>query len=366
MSNQPKSVSEVQEIVRSTSQMVPCGGGTKPALSTPVNGAVQVDMSGLSGIIEYQPSEYTFTAYAGTPVAKVVQALDEHGQYLPFDPLLVAQGATLGGTLAANTSGSGRLRYGSVRDFILGIQFVDGKGQLVRTGGKVVKNSAGFDVSKFMVGSLGRYGVFTELTFKVFPRPKAYATLKLTYANIDSTLHAVYKLAPKPFEIDALDLEPAADSDAFNLVARLGGLVDSLPGRLRRLQAFFESETDLQGSELLEGQVDTEYWAGVNGLPWVDKSKNLLKVPLTPKQIPALEVKLNGMPRRYSAGGNTAWLAPEDGEQVEQILAGLGLVGVRLYGPPGNPIVGAYRGAALAQRVKQVVDPDGKFLEATA
>ena len=115
-------------------------------------------------------SEFTFTALAGTPVREIAAALAERGQYLPFDPMLREAGATLGGTVAAGLSGPGRFRYGGLRDFILGVRFVDGEGRLLRLGGKVVKNAAGFDLPKFFVGSLGRFGVLAEMTFKVFPK----------------------------------------------------------------------------------------------------------------------------------------------------------------------------------------------------
>src|SRR4029079_10168517 len=132
------------------------------------------------------PSEFTFTALAGTPIKEIVHALGERGQYLPFDPMLVDSGATLGGTIASGLSGPGRFRFGGVRDFILGVQFVDGMGRLLRMGGKVVKNSAGFDVPKFLTGSLGRFGLITEATFKVFPRPENYLTVLLDAPDIES------------------------------------------------------------------------------------------------------------------------------------------------------------------------------------
>src|SRR5436190_11409249 len=116
-------------------------------------------MRHLSGMMEYDPAEFTFTALAGTPLAVVQKELAGNGQYLPFDPPLAAQGATLGGTVAAGLSGPGRLRYGGVRDFIVGVQWVDGSGTVIRGGGKVVKNAAGFDFPKLFTGSLGRLGI---------------------------------------------------------------------------------------------------------------------------------------------------------------------------------------------------------------
>src|SRR6266851_2564262 len=153
---QPTNIDEVQKAVAESARVVVRGAGTKGGLCAPDGDATVLDLSTLSGVLEYEPGEFTFTALAGTPVATVNRLLAEHGQYLPFDPPLVERGATLGGTVAAGLSGSGRYRFGGVRDFIIGVRFVDGQGQLVRGGGKVVKNAAGFDLPKLMVGSLGR------------------------------------------------------------------------------------------------------------------------------------------------------------------------------------------------------------------
>src|SRR5579872_1404103 len=178
----PASVAELAEIVRSCPRLLAIGGGTKPRLS-----AVEVpklSLLRLAGIVEYAPAEFTFTAMAGTPLRDLAQTLAGRGQYLPFDPMFVQAGGTLGGAVAAGLSGPGRLRFGGIRDFILGTKLVDGLGRVLRMGGKVVKNAAGFDLPKFLVGSLGRFGVMAELTFKVFPAPVSTLTLKLSAKDV--------------------------------------------------------------------------------------------------------------------------------------------------------------------------------------
>jgi glycolate oxidase FAD binding subunit len=357
-------IAEFQDTVRSSHKVLPRGGGTKPALSTPVDDALTVlDVSRLNGIIEYEPGEYTFTAYAGAPLKKIVAALAEHGQYLPFDPLLVEQGATLGGTVAANTAGPGRVRYGGVRDFILGARFIDGQGQVVRGGGKVVKNSAGFDLPKFMVGSAGRFGVLVELSFKVFPQPPAFTTLKLTYPGLEAALDAIYCLATRPIELDALDLE-ATEDRRFALLFRLGGLAEALPERIERLQALMQAESRLAGADTIEGQAEAALWAGVNACAWADPEASLIKVPLSPRQLPALEAQLPPGKRRYSAGGNIAWLSTAEVEAVDNALTKLELPGLQLWGQPGRPYLGHRKGVSMARRVQRALDPQGKFLEA--
>src|SRR5215203_1976352 len=174
----PTTTDEVQELVQSFPKVLAQGGKSKASLLYTAGQAVaRLDMTKLTGISEYEPGEYTFTAYAGTTISEIANTLAQHGQYMPFDPPLIEQGATLGGTIAAGLSGSGRYRYGGVRDFILGVHIVDGEGRLIRGGGKVVKNAAGFDLPKLMVGSLGRLGIVISASFKVFPAPAATATL---------------------------------------------------------------------------------------------------------------------------------------------------------------------------------------------
>ena len=364
MSLQPTTLEELQSIVKDNQGLLPIGGGTKPALSTAFNGATRLDMSRLSGIIEYEPGEYTFTAYAGTPVRTIVAALAEHGQYLPFDPPLIEQGATLGGVIAANTAGSGRYRYGGVRDFIIGVRFVDGQGQLVRGGGKVVKNAAGFDLPKFMVGSAGRFGAFVDVSFKVFPEPRAYVTLKAVFASLGPALEAIYSLFTAPNEMDVLDLE-SLDDGRFGLLMRLGGLSTALPGRVERLQAFLNTKTEVLSNEVIQAEADAALWQQVNGFSWVPDGSHFAKVPISPKRIPLLEnVLLSLNPsRRYTAGGNVAWLAVSDIEQLDILLNKLNLPGLVLFGPPGRPFIGPRPGVSLARRVKQALDPSGKFLE---
>ena len=154
----PANSAEAVEAVRGSKRLRPRGAGTKPALCAVDDEVSILDLSGLSGIIEYDPCEYTFTALGGTPVAEVEEALGKNGQYLPFDPPLREAGSTLGGTVAAGLSGPGRYRYGGVRDFLIGASFIDGDGRELRGGGKVVKNAAGFDFPKLLTGSLGELG----------------------------------------------------------------------------------------------------------------------------------------------------------------------------------------------------------------
>lgn len=354
-----KTLGHLQDAVRAHSRLLPRGAGTKPALSTPPPGVTALDLTGLSGLVEYDPGEFTFTALAGTPVADVQALLAEHGQYLPFDPMLAERGATLGGTVASGLSGPGRYRYGGVRDFILGVRWVDGAGQVLHGGGKVVKNAAGFDFPKLMVGSLGRLGVLVEVTFKVFPRPQAYATLRREYPRLEQALEAVYTLYRSQLDLEALDLRP--DARSAGLYVRLGGLAEALPARLDRLAAL------LGGGDILEGGDEAALWRDVRELAWAPQDAALVKVPLTPRRIAALDAALDagGSRRRYSGGGQVVWIAwPGPVEALHQVLAAQGLSGLMVFGDPGErgPLLGAPRSDhAFARRVRAALDAAGRW-----
>ncbi len=153
----PTSISELAAVVPSRPRWQVRAGGTKAALSSARPGVPVLDLSAPFRHRRVPPEECTFTALAGTRVAEIERALAAHGQYLPFDPPLTAAGATIGGTVAAGISGSGRYRFGGVRDFLLGACIVDGEGRVLQAGGKVVKNAAGFLLHQAMVGSVGRW-----------------------------------------------------------------------------------------------------------------------------------------------------------------------------------------------------------------
>lgn len=361
MNQQPTSITDLQHLITPDSKWVIRGGRSKPTLSRPTDGSSVLDMRQLRGILEYDPSEYTFTAYAGTPIKEIADTLAENGQYLPFDPLFVENGATLGGTVASNMAGSGRWRYGGIRDFILGIRFVDGQGQLVRSGGKVVKNAAGFDLSKFFVGSLGCYGILVELSFKVFPQPKAYRTLQLTYATLQDSLDAMFRLTTSALETDAIDIVPMTDN--VQLLIRIGGLESALSTRLDRLQQFMTTSNKVQDVTLVED--DSAVWQSANDFAWCDDTDMLVKVPIAPRQMSELDKRLIAInaKRRYTVAGNIAWISTEWLSDVETILSDCRLTGLVLRGEIDHPIIGTRYGVALAQRVKKVLDPHKLFPE---
>lgn len=354
----PTTVSELQDFVRGHSRLSPSGGRTKSALHINGNGVTKVELSGISGIIEYDPSEYTFTALAGTTLEELRQALSENGQYLPFDPLLTEQGATIGGTVASGMSGPGRYRYGGIRDFIIGVQYIDGHGNLIRSGGKVVKNAAGFDLSKLMVGSLGRYGALIECSFKVFPRPKIFTTLQVAFDSLEGTLEKLVEVTKLPLDIFAVELIP--HPDRYLLVTRLGGIAENMAARIDRLKSV------LGDGEIIEAEEEAQMWRYFTEFNWVPSSNVLIKIPLTPKHVLELEKSLSDpfVKRHYSVGCNVAWVSwqrPID--ELDGRLSKIGLSGLVITGLVANPRLGVKRHNSLSMKVKEALDPLDKWVE---
>ncbi len=156
----------------------PVGGDSKAFHGNPVQ-AEPLPLAGHAGIVNYAPTELVLSARAGTPLEEVQAVLAGQGQQLPFDPPVFGPGATLGGAVASGLAGPGRPWSGAPRDVLLGVRMLDGRGQLLRFGGEVMKNVAGYDVSRLQAGALGTLGVLLEVSLKVLPRPACEQTLVL-------------------------------------------------------------------------------------------------------------------------------------------------------------------------------------------
>ena len=361
---QPQSVEDVQALVQNYVRLAVRGGQSKHTFS-PAEAAPVIDMRGLAGILEYEPGEYTFTALAGTPLRDVAAALAQHQQFMPFDPPLVEAGATLGGTVAAGLSGSGRYRYGGVRDFLIGVRFVDGQGRLVRGGGKVVKNAAGFDLPKLMVGSLGQFGIITEVSFKVFPQPAAYATLQVSYTDIQSAVAGMQRVVDTHFDVYALDLvvDTAADkAPTYQLLVRIGGLPNLLAQRIDQIRKIIGDQAAT--GEMFTADADAALWTAAREFTWAPAGTTLVKVATSIGKVAHLESALaaQGAPRRYAVGGNLLWLAwPAPIQTLDGWLTQQAVSGLVVRGESTKPLLGVQQGQAFTQRIKAALDPQQRF-----
>jgi glycolate oxidase FAD binding subunit len=187
-------------------------GGTRRAAGRPTNLPL-FDVSGLAGIVHYQPEELILTVRPGTSLTEINRVLADKNQCLGFDPvdwsfLGQAGTATIGGALSADASGSGRLRHGAARDSLLGFRAVNGLGEAFNAGGKVVKNVTGFDLPKLVCGAFGTLCVLTELTFRVFPKPRCSSTVALTNVAPEEGFAALRKIWHSALEPSGLAYLP--------------------------------------------------------------------------------------------------------------------------------------------------------------
>ncbi|CAO3447605.1 Glycolate dehydrogenase (EC 1.1.99.14), FAD-binding subunit GlcE [Azospirillum argentinense] len=223
------------------------GSGSKRGLGRPIQTAYTLDLSGLSGVVAYEAEELVLTAKAGTPMAEILPMLAERRQQLAFEPQDLGplfgrpegQG-TLGGVVASGLAGPRRISAGSARDHTLGIEGVNGRGDLYKGGGKVVKNVTGYDVPKLMAGSFGTLTVLTELTVKVLPAPEDVRTLLLAGREDAGAVAALTAALQSPYDVSGAAHLPAAVAARSHVrtVAAVGGAVTLL-----RVEGFGPSVT---------------------------------------------------------------------------------------------------------------------------
>ena len=211
------------------------GGGSKDFYGQSLQGEL-LDLTPLTGITSYEPSELVVTARAGTPLAELEAVLAEKGQCLAFEPPHFAPGATVGGMVAAGLSGPARASAGSVRDFVLGVNLINGKGELLTFGGQVMKNVAGYDVSRLMVGAMGTLGVLSEISLKVLPVAPAEATLvfQLDQAQALAQLHR-WGGQPLPLNASCWVRDNTAAGSPELLFVRLRGAIAAVESACHKM-----------------------------------------------------------------------------------------------------------------------------------
>lgn len=356
----PRTIDEVVQIVREHRRIQIVGAGSKHAMTTSDAGPCRCSIAGVNGIVEHQPSEFLITAFAGTSLTEMQSALAAHGQYLPFDPPLAKRGATIGGTVAAGLSGAGRMRFGGLRDFIVGIKMVDGLGNVVVGGGRVVKNAAGYDIPKLMVGSAGYYGAIVEVTLKVFPQPKMQKTVSVTTLSLASALRIQSTLSRSPIELAAIDLTPEG-----TLWLRMEGESDAIETTTSRIRSLMAIEEERISVECIDD--GESVWRPLDDGTFAEGNDRLVRVPIMPSRLLAVDSTLEELTvrRRYSVAGNVAWIVWPESRPVQQLdesLWHLRLGGTVLTGIVPNFRIGLRPSLSMVNRVKAAVDPDHRFV----
>lgn len=243
------------------------GGGSKAFYGRRAQGE-PLPVAAHRGIVRYEPAELTLTARCGTTVAAAEEALAGQGQMLPFEPPRFSPAATLGGTVACGLAGPRRAYAGAVRDFLLGVRCISGEGRLLRFGGEVMKNVAGFDAFRLMAGAMGTLGVLLELTFKVLPRPEWELTLVFE-CDAATAIAAMTGWASRPLPLGATAF------DGERLYLRLEGSEAAVAAAHRMIGG----ETEPQGAA---------FWAAVRDHrhPWFRAEGALWRISLPPAAPP--------------------------------------------------------------------------------
>lgn len=361
------------------------GCATKQGIGRPVLADLVIETTGLAGIDLYEPEELVMSAGAGTPLATVQAALAERRQQLAFEPADWAglsggeSGAdTIGGVFACNLAGPRRLKDGAARDHLLGVQLVTGRGEAIKSGGRVVKNVTGYDLCKLMAGSMGTLGVLSRVTFKVLPAPPAEATLLVAGPGFEGLLTCLRKATHSSAELSAAAALPesAAARSAVPAIAaagralaaiRLEGIAPSVASRLDILEAAMPDGVELAR---LDDAASRTLWAEIrDGRLLPATAPVLWRLSVTPTAAAGIVTGLAALAPEIVAdwAGGLLWVAlpralGEDAAVVRGALAGQGHAtlirapeALRRAVPPFEPLPDAH--AALARRVKESFDP---------
>jgi glycolate oxidase FAD binding subunit len=354
----PQICQRVTEAAARKSKLRIRGGGTKDFYGREPQGEL-LDIAGYSGLVAYEPKELVLTVRAGTSLAEVEEALARERQMLPFEPphfcrpregggpvghppARAGQGlATIGGIVASGLSGPRRPYAGSVRDYVLGTRIVNGKGEDLAFGGRVIKNVAGYDVSRLMVGALGTLGVLLEISFKVLPRPPAEATLAFEL-DADAAIQQANRWAGQP-----LPLSATAWQDGV-LRVRLSGAQTAVAAAKARMGG--EEIADAGG-----------FWEQLreHRLPFFAAGRPLWRLSL-PQAAPGFALP---HPQLIEWGGGLRWVSGElDAQQVRATVEGLGGHATLFRG--GDKALGVFHPLKPAilkihRRLKQSFDPAG-------
>jgi glycolate oxidase FAD binding subunit len=316
------------------------GGGTKAFFGRPVSGEA-LATGAYRGLVEYEPSELVVTARAGTPLAELEAALAERGQMLPFEPPHFGAGATLGGCVAAGLSGPRRPYAGAARDFVLGARILDGRGQDLAFGGRVMKNVAGYDVSRLLAGSLGTLGLITEVSLKVLPIPPAEVTLRLELAEAEA-IETMNRWAGQPLPVTATCWADNA------LTVRLSGSENGVRAARGRIG----------GEEVAGGAA---YWRGVReqAHPFFSGAGVLWRLSVKSTSAP---IALPGRQLTEWSGALRWWVTDAPEHEVRGAATRAGGHATQFRGArPGQPVFAPLPAplARIHQRLKKAFDPAG-------
>jgi glycolate oxidase FAD binding subunit len=302
-----------------------------------------INVADYAGVVEYQPTELVITVRAGTTISDLQEILGQENQFLACDPPEFDGKATIGGTLACNQSGPSRPWYGSIRDHVLGVCLINGKGEHLQFGGQVMKNVAGYDVSRLQAGAMGTYGLLTEVSLKVLPKPESSITVR-RHIVADDAIRVMNEVSMTPAPLTGACWY---DGDMYLRLSGPGAVIEAAAARV-------------EGELFVDSAV---FWTALREqtLPLFATAQDLWKFSLRPNS-PHIKAQSDWL---IDWGGAQRWLAGQhDRDELESISASAGGEATRHRGGDRSadvlPSVSASKRAVLTH-MKQAFDPAGVF-----
>lgn len=352
------------------------GGGTRAGLGRSMRTAATLLTSSLVGVTLYEPTELVLSARAGTPLAEIDDLLAAKGQRLPFEPmdhraLYGGSGTpTIGGVVAANVSGPRRIQAGAARDSLIGVRAVTGRGEIVKSGGRVMKNVTGYDLVKFLAGSFGTLAVLTEVTFKVLPLPEAEVTLAISNLDDRTAIGALAASLGSPYSVTGAAHRPAFDNEPARTYVRLEGFAASVADQSSRLTADL---AEFGKTEHFDGAASVQIWRSIRDVELLGDARELpiWRISVRPSDGPRIVESIqNSWDCRalYDWGGGLVWVAGGSSADagaavIRAAVAGVGGHATLIRAPNDvrgtveifQPLAPAVM--ALTKKLKQTFDP---------
>lgn len=303
------------------------GGGTRSTIGRTMQTEASLSTSALSGITLYEPTEMVISAKAGTPLSEVQKKLSDNRQMFTFEPmdhrrLLGVEGEpTIGAIVAGNISGPRRIFGGAARDSLIGVRFVNGKGEVIKNGGRVMKNVTGLDLVKLQAGAWGTLGLLTEVTFKLLPTPERQATLMIEGLSDEAGVSALCLAAGTPFEPTGIAHLPAGvGADIARTVIRVEGFSKQVDYRLAQLKKVL---SEFGQATKIEGYEHDVLWADIRDVEFLaePRDKAVWKLSMRPTSAPnTVEVIKQAVECEYyfDWSGGLVWLAVDEADNASE------------------------------------------------
>ncbi|MFZ1001719.1 MAG: glycolate oxidase subunit GlcE [Pseudolabrys sp.] len=387
----PRNGKEIEDVVRwaldNDRPLELAGHGTKHGIGRPGQTDLTLDLSGLSGITLYEPAELVLSARASTPISQIEVLLDKNSQELAFEPIdygpllgVATNNGTLGGAIATNLSGPRRIKSGAARDHFLGVTAVTGRGETIKSGGRVVKNVTGYDLCKLLAGSWGTLGAMTDITIKVLPKAETEATVLIE--GLDDAHACAAMTASMSSSCDVSGAAHLPDhvaswfenvpQSAASTVLRLEGFAPSVTHRKKTLAAQMKSFGPVT---LLDEKDSRDLWRSIRNVkPFAAeaaRARPLWRISVAPSRGHEIAAAITPAAQMfYDWAGGLLWVAmplenEPDAPAIRRAVAAIGGHATLIRAPaavrasvdvfaPEQPAL-----RALAKRVKESFDPKG-------